>query len=173
MSETVKYIWLIKHQKSHGWGGECEQEYGRRQHRESGTSTGLLEGRKEAMGREQNEPDLRGEDGCGQSRKQRGESGHGKETRPLPCLPWPLACLSRVSTLVYFTVDFKTYLQPKSWELYFIWWKFLGLQAWEAASHIILRNCSKEEKWEEPGYIEVLQQRAGNLNIKRLLLMKS
>ena len=42
----------------------------------------------------------------------------------------------------------------------------------EAAAHIILKNCSKEEKWKEPGYVGVLHQRAGNLNIKRLLLIK-
>ena len=75
-------------------------------------------------------------------------------------------------TLVYFTVDLKTYSQPKNWELYFIWWEILGRQALEAAAHIILKNCSKEEKWKEPGYVGVLHQRAGNLNIKRLLLIK-
>ena len=29
--------------------------------------------------------------------------------------------------------------QPKSWELCFIWWEFLGLQAWETESQVILR----------------------------------
>ena len=34
----------------------------------------------------------------------------------------------------------KKYLQPKSWELCFIWWEFLGLQAQETASQITLRE---------------------------------
>ena len=59
------------------------------------------------------------------------------------------------------------------WELCFIWWKFLELQAlrrqylkwpWE--------TCSEEVRLGEPGYGEVLQQRAGSLNIERLLLNK-
>lgn len=113
IGETAKYIWLIKHQKSHGWGGECEQEYGRRQHGESGTSAGLLERKKEVKGREQNEPDLRAEDGCGQSKGQRGESGHGMGTRLTDLFHVCTVCLPRHSTLVYFTVDLKIYLQPK------------------------------------------------------------
>ena len=59
------------------------------------------------------------------------------------------------------------------WELGFIWWKFLELQAprrqylkwpWETSS--------EEARLGEPGYGEVLQQRAGSLNIERLLLSK-
>lgn len=114
ISETGKYMWLIKHQKSHGRGGECEQEYGRRQHGESGTSTGLLERKKEVKGRGQSEPDFRGEDACGQSRGQRGETGHGMETRLTDLFHVCTVCLPRYYTLVYFTVDLKTYSQLKN-----------------------------------------------------------
>ena len=34
----------------------------------------------------------------------------------------------------------KKYSQPKGGELRFIQWEFLGLQAWEAASQVILRE---------------------------------
>ena len=34
----------------------------------------------------------------------------------------------------------KKYSQPKSWEFCFIWWEFLGLQAWETASQATLRE---------------------------------
>ena len=52
----------------------------------------------------------------------------------------------------------------------FFLWEFLGPQAWEAASQVILRELFWGGKeGEEPGYIEVLQQRADSLNIKRLL----
>ena len=34
----------------------------------------------------------------------------------------------------------KKYAQPKSFELYFIRWTFLGLQVWEAAAQVILRK---------------------------------
>ena len=43
--------------------------------------------------------------------------------------------------------------------------------AWETTFQIALRNCSEEVKG-EPAYIEVLQQRAGCLNSKQLLLIK-
>lgn len=39
------------------------------------------------------------------------------------------------------------------------------------ASHVNLRTASRR-RGEEPGYIEILQQKAGSLNIKRLLLFK-
>ena len=45
-----------------------------------------------------------------------------------------------------------------------------GFQAWDTASQIILTDCSEEVR-KEPGYIGVLQQKPGSLNIKRLLLM--
>ena len=64
----------------------------------------------------------------------------------------------------------KKYPQPKSWELCFIPWEFLGLQAQEAASQVTLR----ELLWGSNGgvgYIGVLQQRSGSRN-KRLLLIK-
>ena len=63
----------------------------------------------------------------------------------------------------------KNYSQHKSWELCSIRWEFLGLPAWEAASQ--RQNCSEVASG-EPGYIEVLQQRAGRCNVKRLLLIK-
>ena len=55
------------------------------------------------------------------------------------------------------------------WELCFIWQEFLGLQAQEAVSQVTLR----EQLWgRQPAYIEVLQQRAGGLNVRGLLLVK-
>ena len=70
-------------------------------------------------------------------------------------------------------MDIKNYSQPKSWELCFIRWEFLGLQTWETASPVTQRELTTpRRRGEEPGYIEVLQQRAGSLNIKRLLLLK-
>ena len=58
--------------------------------------------------------------------------------------------------------------QPESWELH-TWWEFLGLRAWETASQETLR----ELLWGGKGGTRLyrsLQQRAGSLNIKRLLL---
>ena len=40
----------------------------------------------------------------------------------------------------YFFCWLKKYLQPKSWDLCFIQWKFGGLQAWETASQVTLRE---------------------------------
>ena len=59
----------------------------------------------------------------------------------------------------------------KGWELCFIWWGFLGLKPESSRSNperIALRRWSGGET----GYIEVLQQRAGSLNIKILLFIK-
>ena len=56
----------------------------------------------------------------------------------------------------------------KSWELCFIRWEFLGLQVWETASQVTLGELFQGSD----GYIEVLQQWTGSLNIKRLLLLK-
>ena len=64
----------------------------------------------------------------------------------------------------------KKNVQPKSWALLFIQQTFLRLQAWETASHIILRDCSEETKG-RPGHIGVSPQRAGGSNVKRLLLI--
>ena len=60
----------------------------------------------------------------------------------------------------------KKWSQLKSWELYFIWWEFLRLQAWETASQ---ESFSEEEARGGAGYREGLQKRAGSLNIKRVL----
>ena len=49
--------------------------------------------------------------------------------------------------------------------------KFLGFRAQKTASSGPERTAL-ESGGEQPGYIEVLQQRACNLNIKRLLLIK-
>ena len=49
--------------------------------------------------------------------------------------------------------------------------EFLGLQALEAASQP-WENCSEEARG-KPGHVEVLQQRAGSLNIKRSLLKEN
>ena len=48
----------------------------------------------------------------------------------------------------------------------------MRLQAWEIVSQVTLRELLWRRQEEEPGYIEVLQQRAGNLNIERLLLIR-
>ena len=48
----------------------------------------------------------------------------------------------------------------------------MRLQAWEIASQVTLRELLWRRQEEEPDYIEVLQQRAGSLNIERLLLIK-
>ena len=68
----------------------------------------------------------------------------------------------------------KNYTQPKTWELCFIWWKFLGLKPRRKHLKWPWENCSKKVggRREKPGYIEVLQQRAGSLKMKRLLLIK-
>ena len=44
------------------------------------------------------------------------------------------------------TCRLKKYSQPKSCELCFIWWEFLGLQAWEAASQVPQENCPEEAR---------------------------
>lgn len=51
--------------------------------------------------------------------------------------------------------------QPESWGLYFIWQTFWGLEAWEAVSQVVLRDCSEEVK-EKPGCIGILQQKPGS-----------
>ena len=68
----------------------------------------------------------------------------------------------------------KNYMQPKNWELCFIWWKFLGLKPRRKHLKWLWENCSEKVGGgsEKPDYTEVLQQRAGRLNIKRLLLIK-
>ena len=48
----------------------------------------------------------------------------------------------------------------------------MRLQAWEIASQVTFRELLWRRQEEEPGYIEVLQQRAGSLNIERLLLIR-
>ena len=58
----------------------------------------------------------------------------------------------------YFFCWLKKYLQPISWELCFIQWKFGGLQAWETASQVTLRELlwgGRAGCGEESGYIEV------------------
>ena len=48
----------------------------------------------------------------------------------------------------------------------------MRLQAWEIASQVTLRELLWRRQEEEPGYIEILHQKAGSLNIERLLLIK-
>ena len=62
--------------------------------------------------------------------------------------------------------------QPESWELCFIWWTFLGLQAPETASQITLRDCSEEARREARIYRSFCNKRPGSQNIKGLLLRK-
>ena len=50
------------------------------------------------------------------------------------------------------TVDLKKYSQPESWELYFNWWEFLGLQVQETASQVTPR----EQLWESEGSTQVI-----------------
>ena len=69
------------------------------------------------------------------------------------------------------SVDWKKYMQPKSWELGFIRWEYLdSSQSPDSLSPDGRQRADSEEEGEEPGYTQVLQQGAGNLNIKRLLL---
>ena len=60
------------------------------------------------------------------------------------------------------------YSQPKSWELCFIWREFLELQAWEVASHKILRKLLQGGSGGRDRLYRSLQQKAGNPNLKRL-----
>ena len=65
----------------------------------------------------------------------------------------------------------KKYSQPKSGELCFIWWEFLGLQTQEIAFQVTL----SERFWGAGGGVRLyrsLQQGEGSLNIKRLLIKK-
>ena len=52
----------------------------------------------------------------------------------------------------------------------------LGEYFWDSkpgrAAQVTLRELLWRKQEEEPGYIEVLQQRVGSLNIERLLLIK-
>ena len=48
----------------------------------------------------------------------------------------------------------------------------MRLQAWKIAAQVTLRELLWRRQEDEPGYIEVLQQRVGSLNIERLLLIK-
>ena len=48
----------------------------------------------------------------------------------------------------------KKYSQPKSWELCFIWWKCLGLQAWETATQVTLRELLRVDE----GRSQVIQK---------------
>ena len=58
----------------------------------------------------------------------------------------------------------KKYSQPKGWELCFIQWEFLGLQAQETKSQVTLRELLQGGKFCNKGQV--------SLNIKRLLLIK-
>ena len=60
--------------------------------------------------------------------------------------------------------------EPRSWELHFIPWGFLVLQAQEAASQVTWENCSEEMRG-EPGYNSFVTK-GGSLNIKRWMLIK-
>ena len=62
------------------------------------------------------------------------------------------------------------YAQPESWELCFLWWTE-GFQSRRQHLKQPWEKCSDEAR-RELEYIGVLQQRAGSLNIKRLLLTK-
>ena len=45
----------------------------------------------------------------------------------------------------------KEIAQPKSWELCFIWWTNLRMEAWDSASQITLRDRSEEARGELRG----------------------
>ena len=77
---------------------------------------------------------------------------------------------SRQVIIGIWLIDFKKYSQPNIWELCFIWQGASVLLAQEVASQI---NLWSEEVmgWGDWGYAEVVQQRTGSLNIRRLLLI--
>ena len=62
-----------------------------------------------------------------------------------------------IITIIWISLSYiipKNYSQSKTWELCFIWWQFLGLQAWETS--ISSNRILRELRWgEEPGFIEV------------------
>ena len=66
----------------------------------------------------------------------------------------------------------KKYSHPKSWELCFIRYKFLGLLSLGDSISSDSERMAPRRWGEEPGYTELLQQRGGSLNVKRLLLIK-
>ena len=53
-----------------------------------------------------------------------------------------------------------------------IWWECLGLQAWETASQVSLRNCSEEAGEGGRLYIEVCNKEGRQSEHQRLLLIK-
>lgn len=62
--------------------------------------------------------------------------------------------------------DLKSSHNLETGELCFIWWEILGLSPGDSISSGPERTALRRE---EPGYIEVFQQRAGSRNIKRLI----
>ena len=83
--------------------------------------------------------------------------------------------LPKTRDSVYFSEPFNYSVDLKNihnLKLSVIWWEFWGLLSpensfWSNPEKIAPR------RWEgEPGYIEILQQKAGSLNIKRLLSFK-
>ena len=64
------------------------------------------------------------------------------------------------------SVDWRKKTQPKSWEFCLTRWLSVDFKP-----RVALKGCSKEVR-EQSGFIGVLQQRTGSLNIKRLLLIK-
>ena len=63
-----------------------------------------------------------------------------------------LTCYIVKKSVLPETVDLKKYSQPESWELYFNWWAFVGLQVQETASQVTLR----EQLWGSEGSIQVI-----------------
>lgn len=68
-------------------------------------------------------------------------------------------------------MDLKKYSQPKSGELFYVVGNFRSSSLGDSISTDPERTALRR-RGEEPGSIEVLQQRAGSLNVKRLFLIK-
>ena len=73
----------------------------------------------------------------------------------LPLQPNFLTALSPKLSFNIMNLSTEKKSQPKSWGLYCIWWEFLGLQAWEAAFQVALRELLQGGRVEESGYIDV------------------
>ena len=58
----------------------------------------------------------------------------------------------------------KKYMQPKSWELCFIWWEFLGLQGWKTAS--------PKKRWERQPERTALKKRGEHSRLYRSFVTK-
>ena len=84
----------------------------------------------------------------------------------------PFFVVGEGSTFFIFNCWLQNYSQPKSWELWFIWWEFLWLQAKEGTSQVTLRTAAGEAR-EGAKVFGVLQQSSGSLSINAAAAAKS